>query len=111
KNKCCNMIAAIRIVMRGIMMNSKRTLFIGAVVMMLALLSAAVILAQDPTPESTEVPTSFSDNRINGDIYLSGLALYCEDETGNTDTNTFQNGSLSIWGVGGQRYIHLTVDQ
>ncbi|MEO8397251.1 MAG: hypothetical protein ABI700_29920, partial [Chloroflexota bacterium] len=39
---------------------------------------------------------------------LGGLALYCEDQAGNTQVNTFQDGSIQVWGVGGQEYIVLT---
>lgn len=80
----------------------------------LASLSAVIIAAQESTeeaPEATEVPSSFSDNRINGDIYLAGLAVYCVDETGSTDTNTYQNGGITVWGADGQEYIALTVAQ
>ncbi|MCC6802551.1 MAG: hypothetical protein IT319_06685 [Anaerolineae bacterium] len=79
--------------------------------LVLAMLSAALIGAQEATEEATEVPSSFSDNRINGDIYLAGLAVYCTDENGNTDSNTYQNGGISVWGADGQEYIVLTVDQ
>lgn len=80
-------------------------------VLVLAMISVALISAQEATEEATEVPSSFNDNRINGDIYLAGLAVYCTDENGNTDSNTYQNGGITVWGADGQEYIVLTVDQ
>lgn len=95
-------------------MKTNRILLATLVIAVLALLSAALIAAQETTeeaPEATEIPSSFSDNRINGDIYLAGLAVYCTDENGSTDTNTYQNGGITVWGADGQKYIELTVDQ
>lgn len=85
-----------------------------AVLVIALLVSGAAIFAQ--TPESTAPATaqasSFTDGRINGDIDLGGLALYCTDASGNTrSVNTFQNGSIDLWGVGGQKYITLTAAQ
>jgi hypothetical protein len=81
----------------------------------LTLLSTALLLAQETTPEPTaevtDMPSSFNDNRINGDVFLGGLALFCEDETGSTAGNTFQNGALTVWGAEGQEYIRLTAAQ
>lgn len=97
-------------------MKLKRILLVGVVLSLLAVLSAAVIMAQESTPEATEEPSggmssSFSDNRINGDVFLGGLAIFCEDEFGATDGNTFQNGGITIWGPDGQKYIELTAAQ
>ncbi len=95
-------------------MKTSWSIFIAAVVAAFALL-AAVALAQEsteePTPETTTVPSSFNDNRINGDIFLGGLALYCADQNGSTATNTYQNGGITVWGVGGIEYIFLSADQ
>lgn len=96
-------------------MKSKRMILVTSVVAVLALLSAALLAAQsatvEPTAESTSVPSSFNDNRINGDIFLGGLALYCEDENGSTAGNTFQNGALTVWGSEGQEFIRLTASE
>lgn len=99
-------------------MKAKRILLIGMALSLLAVMSAAAILAQESTPEATsepgegtEMPSSFSDNRINGDVFLGGLALFCEDEFGATDGNTFQNGGITVWGPDGQKYIELTAAQ
>lgn len=99
---------------RGVKVKTNRIVLVTMVIAVLALLSAALIAAQEATeeaPEVTEVPSSFSDNRINGDIYLAGLAVYCVDANGSTDTNTYQNGGITVWGADGQKYIELTVDQ
>ena len=96
-------------------MKTTRMVLAGAVLALLTILSAAVIIAQDateePSAEGTSVPSSFNDNRINGDVFLGGLAIYCEDENGNTDGNTFQNGGITVWGADGQKYIELTAAQ
>ena len=96
-------------------MKKNRILLLVTVLAAVGMLSAAAIMAQEgteePPAESTSIPSSFSDNRINGDIFLGGLALYCEDENGNTDGNTFQNGGVTVWGPDGQKYISLTASQ
>ena len=96
-------------------MKTTRLVLAGAVLALVTILSAAVILAQDvteePPAEGTSVPSSFNDNRINGDVFLGGLAIYCEDENGNTSGNTFQNGGITVWGADGQKYIELTAAQ
>lgn len=95
-------------------MKSNRIILIGVVLSLLAVMSAAVIMAQESTPEATSEPSessSFSDNRINGDVFLGGLAIFCEDENGATDGNTFQNGAITVWGPDGQKYIELTAAQ
>jgi len=89
-------------------MKINRVVALASVLVISALVSSAVIMAQDATPESTAVPSSFTDGRINGDIQLGGLALYCEDQTGNAHVNSFQNGSLQVWGADGKQYIVLT---
>ncbi len=96
-------------------MKSKRMILVSMALSLITVFSAAALLAQDateePSMEATEVPSSFADNRINGDIFLGGLALFCEDENGMTDGNTFQDGALTVWGPEGQEYIRLTAAQ
>ncbi len=92
-------------------MKTSRIILITAVLAVLSLLSVAVLMAQDSTPEATAMPSSFSDHRINGDIFLGGLAIYCEDENGSTDTTSFDKGGMTVWGPDGQKYIELTVNQ
>jgi hypothetical protein len=99
-------------------MKSNRILLIGVVLSLLAVMSVAAIFAQESTPEATSEPgeatemmSSFADNRINGDVFLGGLAIFCEDEFGATDGNTFQNGGITVWGPDGQKYIELTAAQ
>jgi len=78
------------------------------------MVTSAVILAQstpESTPESTASASSFTDGRINGDIFLGGLAIYCQDQNANTHVNTFQNGGLTVWGPDGQEYVFLDVNQ
>ncbi len=90
-----------------------RSILLTAILVIALLVSGAVIYAQTPqaTPPSTAQASSFTDGRINGDIDLGGLALYCTDQTGNTHVNTFQNGGIELWGVGGRKYIVLTAAQ
>jgi hypothetical protein len=96
-------------------MKKTRLVLVGTLLSLLTILSAAAIMAQDsteePPAESTAVASSFADNRINGDVFLGGLALYCEDENGNADGNTFQNGAITVWGPDGQKYLELTAFQ
>lgn len=96
-------------------MKTTRFVLAAALLSLLTILSAAVIIAQEsteePAAESTSVASSFNDNRINGEVFLGGLAVYCEDENGNTDGNTFQNGGITVWGADGQKYIELTAAQ
>lgn len=96
-------------------MKKTRLVLVASLLSLLTIFSAAAILAQDsteePPAEATAVSSSFSDNRINGDVFLGGLALYCEDENGNTDGNTFQNGAITVWGPDGQKYLELTAVQ
>ncbi|MEP7291931.1 MAG: hypothetical protein ABI835_09110 [Chloroflexota bacterium] len=77
-------------------MKTNRIILLSLVLALVAVMSAAAILAQDstsePPSEATDVPSSFNDNRINGDIFLSGLAIYGVGESGLTAGNTFQNG-------------------
>jgi len=89
-------------------MKINRAALLAVVLVISALVSSAAILAQDATPESTAVPSSFTDGRINGDIQLGGLAVYCADANGDTHVNSFQDGSLQVWGADGKEYITLT---
>jgi len=89
-------------------MKTNRAALLAVVLVISALVSSAAIFAQDATPESTAVPSSFTDGRINGDIQLGGLAVYCADVNGDTHVNSFQGGSLQVWGADGQEYIVVT---
>ena len=89
-------------------MKTNRFVLYASILIISVLVSSAAIFAQDATPESTAVPSSFSDGRINGDIQLGGLAVYCADATGNTHVNSFQDGGIQVWGADGQEYIVLT---
>jgi hypothetical protein len=90
-------------------MKAKWSAFVFVILAAAMALSAVLISAQ----ESTDEPTSFSDNRINQEISTSmgGVAIYCFDQNRNRDGNTFQNGGIEIWGSDAQKYIELTVDQ
>jgi len=96
-------------------MRTNRAVLFAAILIISVLVSSVAILAQDSTPESTAESTaassSFTDGRINGDIFLGGLAIYCQDQNGNTNINTFQNGGLTVWGPNGQEYIFLSANQ
>jgi len=93
-------------------MKTNRVVALVSVLIISVLVSSAVILAQGGTPESTPASTapasSFSDGRINGDIQLGGLAVYCADASGNTHVNSFQDGSIQVWGADGKEDIVLT---
>ena len=73
-------------------MKTNRLLLYASILIIAVLVSSAAIFAQDATPESTAVPSSFTDGRINGDIQLGGLAVYCADANGNTHVNSYQDG-------------------
>jgi len=101
-------------------MIKRHLLSIAAVSVALLAFSATAILAQEetptvvPMPDATEAavpPPSFTDGRINGSISLGGLALYCVDKNNNTHVTSFQNGSITVWGIGDQKYINLTANQ
>jgi len=96
-------------------MKTNRAALLAVVLVISVLVSSAAILAQDSTPESTAestaVSSSFTDGRINGDIFLGGLAVYCQDQNGGTNVNSFQNGGLTVWGPDGQEYIFLSENQ
>ncbi len=80
-----------------------------AIVALLAF-SGTAIFAQSAT-ETPVAPATFSDGRINDIIGLGGLAIYCVDQNNNTHVNTFQNGAITVWGVGDQKYINLSAAQ
>jgi len=97
-------------------MKTNRIIFAATVLAAVTLLSAALILAQGstsaPTPEATSVASTFNDARINGNVFLGGLAIYCVDQNGNSSPGmSFVNGGITIWGIGDQEYFALTVDQ
>lgn len=79
-------------------------------VLVILLTSSTAILAQSAT-ETPIPPPTFSDGRINDIVGLGGLAIYCVDQNNDTHVNTFQNGRITVWGVGDQKYIELTADQ
>ncbi len=82
----------------------------------LVIFACSAVNAQEATPtvepapeESPSVipPPNFSDGRINDATGLGGLAIYCVDQTGDTHVDTFEEGSITVWGVGDQKYIEL----
>ena len=90
---------------------AKRKL-IALITTMIALLafSGTAIFAQEETATVVPPPT-FTDGRINDIVGLGGLALYCVDQAGNTNVSTFDNGAITVWGIGDQKYINLTAAQ
>jgi hypothetical protein len=90
-------------------MKAKWTVFVIVILAAALSVSAALISAQ----EATDEPSSFADNRINQEISTSmgGVAIYCVDQNGSAAGNTFQNGSIEVWGINGEKFIVLTVDQ
>lgn len=81
--------------------------------------SATAAFAQDSTetpvaPEegtATVVPpAAFTDGRISDIVGLGGLALYCVDEN-NVNVGSIDDGSITVWGVGDQKYIELTGEE
>jgi len=101
-------------------MTTRKMLALATALVTVLAFSSTAILAQEetasvvPVPEASETavpPPSFTDGRINGSISLGGLALYCVDKNNNTHVTSFQNGSITVWGVGDQKYINLTANQ
>lgn len=81
--------------------------------------SATAAFAQDTTetpaaPEegtATVVPPpAFTDGRISDIVGLGGLALYCVDEN-NVNVSSLDDGSITVWGVGDQKYIELSAEE
>src|SRR5579871_1538983 len=88
---------------------TKQRIGILAAVIALLTFSGAAVFAQTET--ATPVPpATFTDGRINGSVDLGGLALYCVDKDGKNVTS-FDNGFITVWGVGDQKYINLDADQ
>ncbi len=85
-------------------MKIARVLLIAAVVIGAILVTGAAILAQGTNG-------SFGDARINGDIYIGDLALYCVDQNGTPNRSSFQDGGITVWSVGGSKYIDLNAAQ
>ena len=105
-------------------MLKRQMLVMGATCLMLVSLSSLAVFAQSATdtsvpsapgsPAATGTPIPppvFTDGRINGSVDLGGLAIYCVDRNNNTHVNTFQNGSITVWGIGDQKYMNLTAAQ
>jgi len=96
----------------------KRPLLSIAALLLLAFSSTAILAqstTETPAPSAGETatvipPPVFTDGRINGSIDLGGLALYCVDQSGN-NVNAIDNGFITVWGVGDQKYINLDANQ
>src|SRR5215207_1826018 len=89
------------------------------VLLLLLVTSVTALFAQEetetPLPSAEETvtpvpPPAFTDGRISNTAGLGGLALYCVDENNNNVTS-LDDGSITVWGVGDQKYIELTVDE
>lgn len=79
---------------------------------MLFVASGTAVIAQEATETPAPVPpATFTDGRISQTAGLGGLALYCVDSRGNTHVTSFDGGSITVWGVGDQKYIELTAGQ
>jgi len=90
---------------------TKRLLInITLVLVMLLTVSATAILAQSETP-TVVPPPAFTDGRISDIVGLGGLAIYCVDQNSNTNVSSFDNGAITVWGVGDQKYISLSAAQ
>lgn len=88
---------------------------LGLVFLLIA--SGTAVFAQDATetPEAPEEETAvpqpaFTDGRISDIVGLGGLALYCVDSN-NVNVTSLDDGSITVWGVGDQKYIELTADE
>ncbi|HVU11692.1 MAG TPA: hypothetical protein VHD90_10450 [Phototrophicaceae bacterium] len=80
-----------------------------AAVIALFTCSGAAVFAQTETATPVPPPV-FTDGRINGSVNLGGLALYCVDSAGK-NISSFDNGAITVWGVGDQKYINLDANQ
>ena len=90
-------------------MTKQRTLAITLVLALLLAVTGTSLLAQEATETPTVMPPpTFTDGRISNTAGLGGLALYCVDSSGNTNVDTFDDGAITVWGVGDQKYIELT---
>ncbi len=77
-------------------------------VLALFALAGAAVFAQEET--ATVAAPSFTDGRINNSTLLGGLAIYCVDAS-SSPVSTFENGGITVWGVGDQKYINLSAAQ
>jgi hypothetical protein len=77
---------------------------------LLALLIVTGAAAQEATPAVTSEP-NYSDGRINDNAELGGLAIYCVDIDNNTHIDSFEEGAITVWGIGDQKYIELAAYQ
>jgi hypothetical protein len=89
------------------------------VLLLLLATSVTALFAQEetetPIPSAEETvtpvpPPAFTDGRISNTAGLGGLALYCVDEN-NINVSSIDDGSITVWGVGDQKYIELTADE
>ncbi|MEP7293175.1 MAG: hypothetical protein ABI835_15435 [Chloroflexota bacterium] len=71
---------------------------------------STAVLAQEAT-ETPVPPPTFTDGRISDIVGLGGLALYCVDANGTNNMNSFEDGAITVWGVGDQKYIELSADE
>lgn len=76
----------------------------------IALLCVSVVAAQEETP-AVEATPAHSDGRINDNAELGGLAIYCVDMSNNTHVESFEEGAITVWGIGDQKYIELAAYQ
>ncbi len=89
------------------MMKLQRSGVLAALITLLTI--SGVVFAQTETATPIPPPV-FTDGRINGSIDLGGLALYCVDSAGK-NISSFDNGFITVWGAGDQKYINLDADQ
>jgi hypothetical protein len=76
----------------------------------IALLFVTSSAAQEATPAVTSEP-NYSDGRINDNAELGGLAIYCVDINNNTHIDSFEEGAITVWGIGDQKYMELAAYQ
>ena len=91
-------------------MVKRHLLAISITLITLLAFSGTALLAQSETATVVPPPT-FTDGRINDIVGLGGLAIYCVDQNGNTHVSSFDNGAITVWGIGDQKYINLTAAQ
>ncbi len=90
-------------------MRKAQAVLVGSIAILLIALSSVAIFAQEATA-TVVPPPSFTDGRINDSTLLGGLAIYCVDANSNP-VSTFENGAITVWGVGDQKYINLSAAQ
>jgi hypothetical protein len=93
-------------------------LFLGTALLFSVGLFSVSAQEQTETPVATEEttgtpipPPNFTDGRISDTAGLGGLAIYCVDKNNNTRVSSFDNGAITVWGVGDQKYINLSAAQ